>query len=46
VTQDSNKTSYLVGIISFGPRKCNSEFPGVYTKVKNYLEWIKNKIKE
>ncbi|XP_070507429.1 melanization protease 1-like [Chironomus tepperi] len=42
----STSVWYLIGIISYGPKRCNSQFPGVYVKVQNYIHWIKEKIKE
>ncbi|XP_031327653.1 CLIP domain-containing serine protease 14D-like isoform X1 [Photinus pyralis] len=34
------------GIVSFGPRRCgNNGFPGVYTKIGPYLEWILDNLK-
>ena len=31
---------YQVGITSFGTDRCGIGFPGVYTKVASYLQWI------
>ena len=28
------------GVVSYGGQKCNSEYPGVYTRVSRYLGWI------
>ncbi|XP_052863582.1 uncharacterized protein LOC128270220 [Anopheles cruzii] len=31
----------LLGLVSFGPRSCGvSNFPGVYTRISSYIEWI------
>uniref|UniRef100_A0A182J8R7 Uncharacterized protein n=1 Tax=Anopheles atroparvus TaxID=41427 RepID=A0A182J8R7_ANOAO len=31
---------YVLGIVSFGPRKCGSNMPAVYTQVDKFYDWI------
>jgi len=37
---DFKKPKYLVGIVSFGTKKCGSGYPGIYTSIEYYLPWI------
>merc|ERR1712142_1184233 len=32
----------VVGVVSFGPSVCGQEVPGAYTKVENYMDFIKH----
>lgn len=37
---------FLAGVVSFGPSPCGlAGWPGVYTKVGDYVDWIQNTIK-
>lgn len=39
--EDEFQRYYLLGVVSFGPRRCGSEdLPGVYTEIPYYLDWI------
>lgn len=39
--QRQNPFYYLSGIVSFGPSPCGMEgWPGVYTRVNRYIDWI------
>nr|XP_034834241.1 CLIP domain-containing serine protease 14D-like [Maniola hyperantus] len=33
------------GVVSFGPTQCGSRFPGVYTDVRKYMDWILDNIR-
>ena len=35
---------YLIGIVRFGTSNCGVGFPGIYTKVTNYLDWIEKNL--
>ncbi|CAG0896757.1 unnamed protein product [Darwinula stevensoni] len=36
---------FLAGVVSFGVECGNPDFPGVYTKVSHFVDWINNKIR-
>ena len=39
--EDYSLRSFLIGVVSFGPRLCGTKgVPGVYTRVNSYLGWI------
>jgi secreted trypsin-like serine protease len=33
--------NYIIGIVSFGLKKLKPGYPGVYTKIGNFIHWIK-----
>lgn len=37
---------YLVGVVSYGGLCGIKDWPGVYTKTTNYLEWISDNVEE
>lgn len=44
--QRGKKFYELVGVVSFGPFPCGEENePGVYTKVHEYIPWIRQNVK-
>lgn len=48
VSKDKNKEDhwFAAGVVSFGPSPCGMEnWPGVYTKVSKYVNWIVSKLK-
>lgn len=47
-TDSSNGTPYwyMVGVVSFGASPCGLEgYPGVYTRVSAYMDWIEARLR-
>lgn len=42
VCKDVNNVTYVWGIVSWGENCGKPEFPGVYTRVASYFDWISN----
>lgn len=41
----SGNNWYAIGVVSFGPSPCGmKDWPGIYTKVSEYIDWINSKI--
>jgi hypothetical protein len=40
LVKKSGQVNYLVGLVSYGARQCNSAAPTIYTKIAPYRNWI------
>ena len=41
----NKENKYLIGIVSFGTKKCGQGYPGVYSSIDYYLPWILDNMK-
>jgi len=45
--RDGRQRFFVAGIVSYGPESCGTKgWPGVYTRVSQYKDWILNQIQE
>nr|NP_001138002.1 melanization protease 1, isoform C [Drosophila melanogaster]AAN13300.2 melanization protease 1, isoform C [Drosophila melanogaster] len=43
---NGNSNYYIAGVVSYGPTPCGLKgWPGVYTRVEAYLNWIENNVR-
>ena len=40
-----NGAHVLVGVVSAGTKKCGIGAPGIFTRITNYVQWIKDNVK-
>jgi secreted trypsin-like serine protease len=44
-SRDGRTRYFLAGVVSFGPDPCGrKDWPGVYTRVARYTDWILNQL--
>ena len=45
--RDGRTRYFMAGVVSFGPELCGiKDWPGVYTRVSQYTDWILNQLAE
>lgn len=44
-TMNSPPRYYLFGLVSFGPTKCGTAKPAVYTRAASYMMWLMNSLR-
>lgn len=45
--RDGKVRYFVAGVVSYGPDSCGTKgWPGVYTRVSNYTDWILNQLAE
>lgn len=44
VCKSDNNVTYVWGVVSWGENCGQPEFPGIYTKVANYFDWISHQV--
>ena len=40
VSGTKDGTFYLEGVVSYGSKECGTGYPGVYTNIEYYMQWI------
>lgn len=46
IRQQDGYNFFSLGIVSFGPTPCGTQgWPGVYTRIQDYIPWIYSKLK-
>jgi len=43
--EDEDKPWYAIGIVSFGSRDCGNGIAGVYTRISEFIPWIKKNLR-
>jgi len=45
ISRDGRTRYFVAGVVSFGPEGCGTkDWPGVYTRVSHYTDWILNQL--
>jgi len=44
IQREQYKAWYLIGIVSFGSKKCGNGVPGIYTRVEKFIPWVREQM--